>query len=124
MYKRQLQIRLRQFDVGRWTFFLVLHHQGQGLRHLALIEQLGGDPIPAIVLDFRKQSGHLREISGLVDFAERLHWVSVFFRVLLLEVVLIVGRHDLDADGADGDVLVDQNLIRFIPAEDVYKRQM
>ena len=36
---------------------------------------------------------------------------------MLLEVVLIVGRHDLDADGADGDVLVDQNLIRFIPAD-------
>ena len=96
---------------GCRTLFLILHHQRQRFGYLALIKQFGGDPISAVILKLCKEPGHFREVCCLVDLSECLHRVVVFVRILLFEIILIVGGHDLNADGANGNIFVDQHPV-------------
>ena len=41
----------------------------------------------------------------------------VFVRILLFEIILIVGGHDLNADGANGNIFVDQHPVGRIAAD-------
>ena len=94
------------------------HHQRHGFRHLAVVKEFGGQPLATVVPDLFQQADHLREVVGLVQRLKGLQQALELLRKLAAEVVLIVGRSDLNADGYDGDPAVDERPVGLPPADE------
>ena len=95
------------------AFQVPLCHQRHRLRHLPIIKQTGGKPLPPVVAHLFQELHHFWEVFCLIQRLKRLQQALILLGKLAAQIIPVVSRGDLHANGNDGDLPVDERPVWF-----------
>ena len=95
-----------------------VHHQGDGLRDLRLVEKRRRRALAPVIFNLEEQLGHGGEIRGLIHALKGGGQIEIQLGIPLFQKIIIIIGKNLNAHGMNGDALVDKRAVSRLAAHD------